>query len=623
MKLKSNFFIPTVLVTSAMAMSYFQFKNDQRYIDLSAFKNLAYNAQAISSYERLDSTAENNLTTASIINTIDKELSKKISNFKQPIKIGNIKRHYDLPKTHIAELAPEINNKELIKLHEIKTEKKIFLKLESLVADEVKITAAAPAAPEASGPIEPVAADETKQSDNDMPMFEYSEVKPEKKIEKLFDRSLSHTVQEAISREVGAIPTRFDEKVAKKQEAETIPDNNDQIIYNYTKAKPKKQKAEGFTTEIVNQKLFQISAFQMELAKESDKQINSFNFTPDYNREERIDSGPSGIAQLNWALTEGLNTQTGIVEASGMMPTRVEVNLSTHDKMRVPMISQEEAENLYPGKNLLLLALDSNILETDIDNSFSEKIFLDDSFKKTEERKDARFVLYTGIKNGNILLKYYLSNKETAQKVIYIGENEMYFEEPSFIDSERLLYSFNTRNLMSTKSTALSISPEFVSVFNTNITAKKRTLNSYELKMPSMIAGSRQYVELKHLSDSIFVGTDTKFDIEIPSNDFIAKVLEINEVSSLKEHCVVQVNITKDLEGFVVNGKNHQGEMYTETSFIDEDGNFSKSDIELAQKVFVVGDMEGIFNAKLEYSDGSTQFLKTYCSQGTYIVEQL
>jgi hypothetical protein len=128
---------------------------------------------------------------------------------------------------------------------------------------------------------------------------------------------------------------------------------------------------------------------------------------------------------------------------------------------------------------------------------------------------------------------------------------------------------------------------------------------------------------MKHLSDSIFVGTDANFDIDVPGNEFIARVLESNQVSSLKEHCVVQINVTKSLSGFTVNGKNHSGEMYTETTFLDEDGKFSKTDFEQAEKAFIVGDMEGIFNVKLEYSDESSQYLKTFCSEGTYVVEQL
>jgi hypothetical protein len=103
-----------------------------------------------------------------------------------------------------------------------------------------------------------------------------------------------------------------------------------------------------------------------------------------------------------------------------------------------------------------------------------------------------------------------------------------------------------------------------------------------------------------------------KKEIEIPGNDFIAKVLEVNHVNSLKERCVVQVNITKDLRELKVNGKNRSGEMFVETSFLDSDGNFSNESSERAEKAFIVGDMEGLLGIRLDYTDDSSEFVKDF-----------
>jgi hypothetical protein len=87
---------------------------------------------------------------------------------------------------------------------------------------------------------------------------------------------------------------------------------------------------------------------------------------------------------------------------------------------------------------------------------------------------------------------------------------------------------------------------------------------------------------------------------------------------------MVQVNLSgRDLRDFKVNGKNASGEMFVETSFLDNDGNFTRDSSELAEKIFISGDQEGVFNARFDYADGTTEFLKTFCSEGSYIVEQL
>ena len=199
----------------------------------------------------------------------------------------------------------------------------------------------------------------------------------------------------------------------------------------------------------------------------------------------------------------------------------------------------------------------------------------------------------------------------------------MYFEDSEFTNTSRETFTLTTRNLLGQKRKELVIDGNAILYFNTNIAAKKKALNAYEIKIPTLVSGMRKYLEFKHLKDSVFVGSSNEQNIEIPSNDFIGKVLEMNQVSSLKDRCVVQINLSKDLKEIKANGKNRSGEMFVETSFLDSDGNFSRDSSEMAEKVFVVGDMEGQFNIKLDYTDGSSEFLKTFCSEGSYLVEQL
>ncbi len=591
MKLFNKIIIPTMMASIAVGFVRYQYSANDVVIDYSAFKNLSANINELtkSSIER-ENGPENQITKF-IIDSIDKDLSKKIGINKREIK------------NQITKIKP----------------------IKKIVIDEVRIASSSTEEEKVVGPIEPVIDSiGPVESEKEMTMYEYSPSvnleKPNevtKKLVTLYDREISDTVKAAISRVVSSGPPRAEllEKVNKEE---------DQIIYNYAprEAKPiKPKKDKGFSSPILNT-IYKIQAVKMELDKGLNQTLSSFDFMPDYNKEDRIDATDSAIL-IKQDITDGLNTQTGIVEAAGMMSTRIEVHLNTQSSMVVPMLTEEAAEKMYPGQNLILLAVNSSVSDVEIDSSYMEKILLDRNAKKTTVDSEVKFVLFAGVKSGNILLKYLLSNKEIAQKIIYVGEREMYFEEANFTDGGRELYSFSTQNFMSTKKTDLSISPDLIFVFNTGINAKKHTLSSYELKMPAMISGSRKYVELKHLSDSVFVGTDSKFEIEIPSNEFIVKVLQENQINSIKEKCIVQVNLSKDLSNLTVNGKNHQGEMYTEVLALDEDGAFSKTEFESAEKVFILGDMEGMFNAKLEYSDGSSQFLKTFCSTGTYIVEQL
>lgn len=69
----------------------------------------------------------------------------------------------------------------------------------------------------------------------------------------------------------------------------------------------------------------------------------------------------------------------------------------------------------------------------------------------------------------------------------------------------------------------------------------------------------------------------------------------------------------------------------TYTQVLDNDGKFYDNLSDKTQKIIVVGESEGPeqispdakINIKIQYQDGSVQFLNSYCSPNTYLVEQL
>ena len=85
----------------------------------------------------------------------------------------------------------------------------------------------------------------------------------------------------------------------------------------------------------------------------------------------------------------------------------------------------------------------------------------------TQSQADASYVLFLGVKTGNVALRYLLSNKESAQKIVYVGEGELYFEDPSFVKAEREIYTFTTRSLLGRKVKELNVDGADISFFGT------------------------------------------------------------------------------------------------------------------------------------------------------------
>ena len=71
--------------------------------------------------------------------------------------------------------------------------------------------------------------------------------------------------------------------------------------------------------------------------------------------------------------------------------------------------------------------------------------------------------------------------------------------------------------------------------------------------------------------------------------------------------------------------------LMTSTQMLDSDGKFYDSLSAKTNKIIIVGEgqassdisLDSKINIKIEYEDGSVQFLNSYCSPNTYLVEQL
>jgi len=59
------------------------------------------------------------------------------------------------------------------------------------------------------------------------------------------------------------------------------------------------------------------------------------------------------------------------------------------------------------------------------------------------------------------------------------------------------------------------------------------------------------------------------------------------------------------------------------TTYLDNDGHWSQEPTELTEQMFIAGDERGSISLRVEYLDGSKDYLQTFCSYDTYLVEQL
>jgi len=56
---------------------------------------------------------------------------------------------------------------------------------------------------------------------------------------------------------------------------------------------------------------------------------------------------------------------------------------------------------------------------------------------------------------------------------------------------------------------------------------------------------------------------------------------------------------------------------------LDKDGRFYQEPSDQTKRAFIMGEEQGIINIQLIYPDNSKRYIQTYCSENTYLVEQL
>ncbi len=430
--------------------------------------------------------------------------------------------------------------------------------------------------------------------------------------------SISPVVQKAIEREMGKT-IKSSPKIVR-----AIPQRND---YSYSDNQKNDLSAKNLNWDW---SLTKIKVFEMNLNNKENNKVFQFQFIPDYDKNESINDDQDGNIILKNKFNDSQSLIRGTLVKHGLMRTKVEIPLGL-EKMNfaIPMITQESMERFINENEIeghggfLLVDLGEHLDDVDIDQEYQSRVFIDENFKIADLQRNYRYVLYSGVKAGNIVIRYLLTNGRIAQKISHIVSDEILFEmgHISFPALEKL--SLVERHALGSTTSELDVSQKNISIFNTDIKLTKEGLNRFEAEFPSRPLGMRHFIELTHLEGSLFVGFGQGGKLEVPSQDFIANILKVHDLDELNGQCVVQINLDKKIKNVIADGDTNNGAMSFRKTFLEKDGLFTEEPSEMSQKAFLIGEMPGVFNIKIEYQNGAANYLQSFCSESTYLVESL
>ena len=378
-----------------------------------------------------------------------------------------------------------------------------------------------------------------------------------------------------------------------------------------------------------------IKALGSNLVKMEEVQGFEVRFQDDLS--EMIEDYGSGEVVFDTKMNQPKMTRAVTLLKRGYVPTSTEIILEEGSgSVSIPLIEEETLNDLIlpferkGSVGAILVELDDETDIAKLDVPFGDVVKLNGDFKKTEN-EDFRYQLFVGVQAGNAMVSYHRGNGEVVSKILHVHENELTYDANFYEDVINEKIRLYEEDLLAKENSPLIISGDQVKIFATNSKAKKINNHTYKMNFGSSHLGGRRYLELSHQSEPVFVGLRDNSHVTVPSENFMRFILSNVEGSKLGNRCLVQVNLTKKAEKIDVASESVGQSLMTSTQMLDSDGKFYDSLSSKTRKVIVIGEGQGgsefspdaKVNIKIQYQDGSVQFLNSYCSPNTYLVEQL
>lgn len=374
-----------------------------------------------------------------------------------------------------------------------------------------------------------------------------------------------------------------------------------------------------------------ISLDSINYTDKSLQKIHQFEIRFQDDIDEIVRDHGDGFVKLELNLNTQMNIRRASIYASGHYPTSVDLVFEGGDaNISIPMFEISSFDKIINESSItglgasLLIELDETTEDIDInvETKYEDKLYLNENLKPVD-RSESNFmyILFLGVAPGNTLVYFKDTKNIVSSKMIHLTEKEIYYD-PNFyanvLDDSFQLYE---ENLLSECKGMLNISEEEITPLGIKSKTNKKSLNEYSLEHMIYPLGTRKYYELSHLSESLFIGRWSESAITVPTEDYINHVMSNFEIN--QNECLVQVNLTKKLKESFINAQSGEGNARVQLRFLDEDGSFYEDVSDSSGRIFIVAEDEGIINIKLNYIDGSSQYLQSFCMSSMYLIEQL
>lgn len=387
----------------------------------------------------------------------------------------------------------------------------------------------------------------------------------------------------------------------------------------------------SFINEYSSSKL-NIQLQSINNSKSNLKNIHNFQMKLAFDQDEILQDAGSGKIEYSLKTNDGHNITRARFLATGHIPTVTDISLNgVEESVTIPSMSIDKMEAIINEFNLgsmgaaLLVKLDARAEDVELDQKtkYTAKFFLNNKLKIVNRGdSDYNYILFIGAEAGNTILYYKTIDNQITDKIVNLSYDEMYFEDNYFMDIEDDFFKIYQENLLSRCKSLYSLSSENIVPWSFEGKVANKALNEVAINNMVYPAGTRKYYELKTKNESIYIGRFLRENIIIPSEDYMRNA--ISKFNTIGNECMVQINLTKQVSKLAYDSETGSEIMNSQIKFLDaNDGKFYTDISADTSRVFILGEQEGIFNIKIDFIDGTSQLLQSYCSENSYIIEQI
>lgn len=344
-----------------------------------------------------------------------------------------------------------------------------------------------------------------------------------------------------------------------------------------------------------------------------------------------------GVVTLHEQVANGSYERTIFVNENEdlYVPTYTDIDLSSESAIEMPIFTKDKLAafgdvNSNVPTGTVLVQLDEATESVKLDGSVQKVLRLNDRFMITKA-DDYSYLLFLGVEAGNRILTSVQGGNRSASRIIHVHASALTVDHNFYGKDQRLVISLAEEDLMSRKKRPLIISSDQVQQFFTGERAQKLSPSRYAFRSSPTLAGARHYLSLSHQGEDIFVGTDGRKAAVVPSEAFIREVIRRFHIEGSANSCIVQINLDKPAKRYQVVSESYDEAHTSYGLVLDEDGQFYESMGETSRRLFIMSESQtgrqesanARINVRLEYQDGTSRSLHSYCSPNSYLVEQL